>query len=222
MIFSTIFPNYFQVNLALSSVIMFIYGSQSSTKSFRFPLAMYVSLSSPIQPESSLIHILNVGASILFQHSATALLAWRSPKSRTVYCFDVCRKFFGYIPSTHSLAFRGTLALNISDKQFITSFQKFCIFTHSHKQWNNVPFSFKHFVQSSGMLAFIWWSLTGVMYTLINHLYWSSRDLVFIVCFWAFKHASFQSNSSISSFISIFQAFNLSIADSILCATSIL
>ena len=105
----------------------------------------------------------------------TECKTWRSPKSRSLVRFDVWMKSFGYIPSTKILTFKGTLMLNISDKHFKTSFQKLLIFGRSHRQWSKVPFSSKHFELTSGILADIWWSLTGVI--LINHLYWSNLNL---------------------------------------------
>lgn len=114
--------------------------------------------------------------------SAKALLAPRSPKSRSLICFKVCIKSFGYIPSTKSL--KGLLVLNVSDRHLITSLQKIRVFGHSQRQWRKVPFSFKRFAQTSGTLADLWWSMTGVMHILINHLHWSNSNLVFIVCFW--------------------------------------
>ena len=137
--------------------MMFIYGTQRLQKSFRLPLAMYVSLSKPIQFSSSRIHISNEGASILFQHRAIALLAWTSPKSRSLVVFNVHANSCGYIPSTQNLALNGKLALNMSDRHLTTSFQKIWILEHSHRQWIRVLFSFEHFVHISGISGDIWW-----------------------------------------------------------------
>lgn len=43
--------------------------------------------------------------------------------------------------SVHSLAFKGILTLNTSDKHLVTSFQNSWILGHSHRQWRRVPFS---------------------------------------------------------------------------------
>ena len=70
------------------------------------------SLSNPIQFIISIFNNLNVGASVFFQHGTLDYFKqWQD------FCrFTVCRKLFGYIPSIHMFAFRGTVILNISDK----------------------------------------------------------------------------------------------------------
>lgn len=77
----------------------------------------------------------------------------RTLKSNGFVSSDVYRKSFRYIPSKHSFGFKGTQILNIlSNIFFLTSSQKYWIFIDSHKQWNRVPFLFKHFEKSPGIL----------------------------------------------------------------------
>lgn len=103
---------------------------------------------------------------------------------------------------------------------FIMSLQKPCILEHPHKQCNKVLFSSKHLKQTSGLVADIWWSMTGVIYILISHLYWSSQNLVFTVCFCTLKQTSYNSIPLMSSCKSVFHAFSLSSVVSLLYAAS--
>lgn len=96
--------------------------------------------------------------------SAIALMAWRSLISSSKVCLSAWGMSFGYIPSTH-IPLKGNLMIKISEKHFLTSIQMFWIFVHSHKQSNRVPFFSKHWEQTYT------WTMTGIIYILINHLY---------------------------------------------------
>lgn len=89
--------------------------------------------------------LLTFGLYRFFQNGALACLAWS--KLYVIIFFLVLSIFsdFGNSPRMHICGHIGSFSDTIFDNISSTSFQRFMILGHSHRQWNSLSFSTLHF-----------------------------------------------------------------------------
>ena len=121
-------------------------------------------------------------------------------------------KLSGGIPKIQNLGSRGRSFPVICLSMTNIFLQKSSMCGHSHKQWSKDPlWPSLHLIQVSGSK---WWSLTGVIYCLVSHLYCNNMECVLIDCLWieaqAVVHSSlviFLARSEIHDWRILFEDF---------------